>query len=371
MHSKSDSTRKQPPEARGHAPRLPGHQEEGVVVDSDELAALRAILEQTARDTGEAFFESLVQHLSTAIGVNYAFVAEFADNVSRVRTLAYSGKGQICENIEYDLAGTPCEAVVRGELCHHPSGVRERFPRDLSLVAMGIESYLGVPLLDARGEVLGHLAVFDERPMPEDNRRLFVFRVFAARAAAELERLYYERKLRESEERYRDLYDEAPIGYVQEDLESRFIAANRAAIRILGIKPDEVAGTVGTSLVPNTPEAQRRARRGAPVGRPRHGHRGYRSRASPQGRRQTRVGPVVVQAGTARALHADHDCRHYRSRADGAGKSAAPSAKPVLAGRDQVGLQLRRDCRPKLSDHGGTREGPPSGGDGRDRAHHR
>ena len=230
-----------------------------MVVDSDELAALRAILEQTARDTGEAFFQSLVQHLSTAIGVNYAFVAEFADSVSRVRTLAYSGKGQIRENIEYDLAGTPCEAVVRGELCHHPSGVRERFPRDLSLVAMGIDSYLGVPLLDARGEVLGHLAVFDERPMPEDNRRLFVFRVFAARAAAELERLYYERKLRESEERYRDLYDEAPIGYVQEDLESRFIAANRAAIRILGIKPDEVAGTVGTSLVPNTPEAQRRA----------------------------------------------------------------------------------------------------------------
>ena len=148
---------------------------------------------------------------------------------------------------------------MRGELCHHPSGVRERFPRDLSLVAMGIESYLGVPLLDARGEVLGHLAVFDERPMPEDNRRLFAFRVFAARAAAELERLYYERKLRESEERYRDLYDEAPIGYVQEDLESRFIAANRAAIRILGLKPDEVAGTVGISLVPNTPEAQRRA----------------------------------------------------------------------------------------------------------------
>ena len=38
MHSKSDSTRMQPPEARGHGPRLPGHQEEGVVVDSDELS---------------------------------------------------------------------------------------------------------------------------------------------------------------------------------------------------------------------------------------------------------------------------------------------------------------------------------------------
>ena len=50
------------------------------------------------------------------------------------------------------------------------------------------------------------------------------------------------------------------IAYVKEDLESRFISANRAAQRILGIKPEEVAGIVGLSLVPDTPDAQRMAR---------------------------------------------------------------------------------------------------------------
>ncbi len=64
--------------------------------------------------------------------------------------------------------------------------------------------------------------------------------------------------LRDSEERYHDLFAEAPIGYIQEDLESRFITANRAALRILGLRADEVAGFVGQSLVPDTPEAQRR-----------------------------------------------------------------------------------------------------------------
>jgi GAF domain-containing protein len=53
---------------------------------------------------------------------------------------------------------------------------------------LGIESYLGVPLVDSDGNVLGHLAVFDDRPMPAIPRRLFIFRVFAARAAAELVR---------------------------------------------------------------------------------------------------------------------------------------------------------------------------------------
>ncbi len=78
------------------------------------------------------------------------------------------------------------------------------------------------------------------------------------RAAAELARLHLEQQLRESEERLRDLYEEAPIAYVKEDMESRFIRANRAALRILGIRPEEVTGFVGKSLVPDTPDAQRR-----------------------------------------------------------------------------------------------------------------
>jgi PAS domain S-box-containing protein len=227
---------------------------------SDEIVALRAIVEGTAHGTGEEFLRSLVRHMASAIDVHYAFVAEFADVQTRVRTLAFWERGRIADNIEYDLAGTPCEEVVQGAFCHHPAGVKDRFPADQALVDLGIESYVGVPLLDVGGNVLGHLAVFDERPLPAEPRRLFIFRIFAARAAAELQRLRAEKLRRESEERYRDLFEEAPIGYLQEDLESRFITANQAAIRILGLKADEVAGFLGMSLVPDTPEAQRRAR---------------------------------------------------------------------------------------------------------------
>jgi PAS domain S-box-containing protein len=226
---------------------------------SEELTALRAIVEGTAAHTGEAYFESLVRHLATAVETRYAFVAEFA-GVTRARTLAFWFRDRITDNVEWDVTGTPCEDVVRGNLCHHPCGVRLKFPDDKPLVEWGIESYLGVPLCDTNGAHLGHLAVFDEQPMPAEPRKLFTMRIFAARAAAELERLRFEKQLRESEERYRDLFDEAPIGYVQEDLESRFISANRAAIHILGLRPDEVAGTVGMSLVADTPENKQRVR---------------------------------------------------------------------------------------------------------------
>ena len=103
----------------------------------------------------------------------------------------------------------------------------------------------------------------DERGRAEMELRL------AARKVADLEQV--ERRMSEqlrqanealvqSEEHFRDLFDEAPIAYVHEGLDSRFIQANRAAMRILGIKPEEIAGMFGKSLAPDTPDAQRRLR---------------------------------------------------------------------------------------------------------------
>ncbi len=208
-----------------------------------------------------------MHHLAGVMGVGYALIAEFASE-TRVRTLAYWQIDRLAPNVEYDLPGTPCEDVVRGKLCHHPTGVSKKFPRDTALVDMGIESYLGVPLVDSDGQHLGHLCVFDSKPMPDEPRKLLIFQIFADRAVAELTRLRLESSVRESEQRFRDLYEEAPIAYVKEDLQSRFISANRAALRILGVKPEEVPSMMGMSLVPDTPDAQRRVKEAfASIGR--------------------------------------------------------------------------------------------------------
>ena len=167
----------------------------------EEIAALRAIVEGTAEETGDKFFQALVEHLAQALGVSYAFVAEFAGVKTRVRTLAYWTKDRIADNIEFDLEGTPCQDVVGGKLCHHPTSVQSIFPADQGLIDLGIESYLGVPLHNTHGDVLGHLAAFDEQPMPPEPRQLSIFKIFAARAAAELNRLRMEQMLKQSEQR--------------------------------------------------------------------------------------------------------------------------------------------------------------------------
>ena len=222
-------------------------------------ATLRAISEGTAQAVGGKFFHSLVKNLATALHVTYAFVSEFCVDRTKVRTLAFWAGDQFKANFEYAIANTPCEKVLGGELYHCADNVAEQFPLHREeFEGLGVKSYLAIPVTSACGEVLGHLAVMDSQRMELEQLDLSVFKIFGVRAGAELERLDMEMLLKENEQRLRDLFDEAPIAYVHEGLDTRFIRANRTAMRSLGITPAEVQGTYGKTFIPDTPEAQRR-----------------------------------------------------------------------------------------------------------------
>jgi PAS domain S-box-containing protein len=219
---------------------------------SDELQVLASA---TARARGDALFPSFAQFVARVFGASQALVSESIGG-GRVRTLAVFARGAAAPDYEYDVAGTPCAEVLEGEVVHHESGLARRFPHS----AQGWESYFGLPLVAADGTVLGHVCVYDASPLLVTERQRLLCDIFVGRAAAELQRMRVERELRRSEERFRDLFDEAPIAYVHEGVDSKFIRANRTAMRVLGLTPADLEGFYGKYLVPDTPDAQRRAR---------------------------------------------------------------------------------------------------------------
>ncbi|MEH6518915.1 MAG: sigma 54-interacting transcriptional regulator [Halioglobus sp.] len=246
----------------------------------DENIALRHIMDGTAAETGTRFFGALVSNLATVFDTDFAWITEYLPECERLRALAFMQDNKLVEDFEYDLSGTPCEPVIRGaRLVHHPHDVQSCYPLDEDLKDLGMESYLGIPLFAIDGSILGHMAIMDRKPMPEEARGLDIIRIFASRAGAELERLRAENiirkqeqeharlnhqlkdaleKISENENLFRDLFDEAPIAYVNEDLDSRFIRANKTALSILGIPAEEAVGFLGRSLAPTTSDAQER-----------------------------------------------------------------------------------------------------------------
>jgi two-component system, sporulation sensor kinase A len=76
--------------------------------------------------------------------------------------------------------------------------VQALFPLEQDLVEMEAESYAGIPLLSSSGDLLGHLAVLDDKVFGDEPRHTAILEIFAARAAAEIERQQAAEALREA-----------------------------------------------------------------------------------------------------------------------------------------------------------------------------
>jgi PAS domain S-box-containing protein len=209
----------------------------------DEAVALRIILEGTATETGEKFFAALVERLAEALNTQGAWVNEYLEETRRLRTLAVWLEGRFLNNYEYDILGTPCERVIdEVRLVHFRENVSELFPDNPELEKLGAVSYMGVPLLDVDGRILGNLAVLDTRPMPKEPRGLALFRIFAARATAELQRLSAEFAVRKSEEKYRRIVETAGEGFLLMDKSLNITDVNEAYCKLVGYTRDELIG---------------------------------------------------------------------------------------------------------------------------------
>ena len=164
---------------------------------------LRTVAEGTAGAVGDEFLRCLVRHVALAFDAKFAFVAEATDPAGEhVRVLSgwYDGDW-MDEPFEYDTGGKPCALVVENSVVAFPEALTERFPAAKPAIEMGLESYLAVCLRAADGTHLGHMAVMDAGPMEAEDDDVAAMRIFASRAAAELERRQQAAALRRSRAR--------------------------------------------------------------------------------------------------------------------------------------------------------------------------
>ncbi len=128
-------------------------------------------MEGTATETGEQFFKALVKNLAAALNTHGAWVTEYFPESRRLKALAFWMGEQWLEGWEMVVDGTPCERVIDERcLIHIPDNLLDIYGNDPDVRAVGAASYMGMPLLDLDGKILGHLAVLDMRPMPHEPR---------------------------------------------------------------------------------------------------------------------------------------------------------------------------------------------------------
>ncbi|HTP63416.1 MAG TPA: PAS domain S-box protein [Burkholderiales bacterium] len=200
---------------------------------------------------GEQVYEKLLESLASILGVEFALISEYVEpERSRLRTRALHVDGGAGENMEYDLAGTPCESALGREFRIYRDGVRRLFPDNALLREHRIESYAGATLDRAGGHPGGLLIVMSRRPLANEPLVEAMLKIFAARIGAELERERASAGQRASEAQYRAMFDAAADSLILRDAEYRVVDVNPAFLNATRLRREDVVGVNQLLVIP-------------------------------------------------------------------------------------------------------------------------
>jgi signal transduction histidine kinase len=156
---------------------------------------LRSIIEGVSNNYGKQFFQMITLKMHEAIGADFTFIARLDTEAYVSRTIALVAGGEVVDNMEYSLEHTPCANVADNSICLYPNQITSLFPKDQLLIDMGIEGYIGTPLLDSHGQVMGLTVALYKKAITNPEFTETIFQIFSGRISAEIERMEHEHEL--------------------------------------------------------------------------------------------------------------------------------------------------------------------------------
>lgn len=210
---------------------------------------LEKLAESLTGGSNERVLDALAKGAVELSGTSAAFIAKL-DSDGRIATVVSTfPTNDSFSGLCYDVDDSPCSNALESDLCVFPSDVQADFPHDRALADMGISSYVGKRLLNHQGQRIGVFALLDTEPLHDPSYAVSVLDIVAAIAGAELQREQREIAIRESEERYRTIYDNVPVMICTLDEADKVVDINRAWLDATGFAAQETVGTEFSSYL--------------------------------------------------------------------------------------------------------------------------
>ena len=141
------------------------------------------------------FYDSLTLFLAEKLKVAYVLIDRLLLDDNTAETLSFVAFNEVKTNVFYPLKNTPCENVMGRNLCRYVNNIQNLFPLDSMLVDMNAESYIGIPLWNAKGEPIGLIALLDTKPIENPTEIETILQLVAVRVAHEIDRNNFENTL--------------------------------------------------------------------------------------------------------------------------------------------------------------------------------
>jgi len=228
--------------------------------------------------TTEELLDFTADEVAKMLNPDMCYITTLKGDTLFFRALRGDAEGWIREGTEVKVDKTICGLVIEEKkpiVIHdiRKDPIAERYPY---LEEYGIESYVGIPLLSRGRKAIGTICVLNKGPRDYSEKDLELLSIFASRVSLAIERARIERELlnakaklqersaelqklmqnlRESEEKYRAIFESANDVIVTLNLKGNITAVNRRAEEISGYTRDELMGKNIARLKMFTPKS--------------------------------------------------------------------------------------------------------------------
>ncbi|MDH5547402.1 MAG: EAL domain-containing protein [Gammaproteobacteria bacterium] len=199
---------------------------------------LMNIVQGVGAEIGNNFFLSVVEHLSDALSVRYAYIGELINDGSHIRTIAVCKDGKHIDNFEYRIERHKTNAC-QGNTCFCEDSVKHLLPGQNTQQQMHVKSCWALPLTYSGGKTIGVLVVMHDKEIEREDNILPVMKIFAARTVAEMERISTEERLFMEKERAQITLSSMSDGVITTDAHGLVEYLNPNAERMLGWSSEE------------------------------------------------------------------------------------------------------------------------------------
>jgi signal transduction histidine kinase len=160
--------------------------------------AISLINERLVTGTFQEHLNNLVAALSDAFDLPYVFIGVPTEDKTHIQTLAFSARKSIIENSIYNLLKAPCNEIYEtGQKVIYTNNLDKVYPKNNAIKIWRGKSYLGYPLRNKNGNIIGHFAFIGTESIKNLDVLQDVMELYAAWASTELEHLNIEQTLKE------------------------------------------------------------------------------------------------------------------------------------------------------------------------------
>ena len=216
--------------------------------------AIQALVRSMVGTTGLDSLGKITENVSSWLGADCVMVGEIQPDRLTVKVLSMLLDRKEVHDFSYTLKGTPCENVADKGFCLYPDNAIQIFPESKDLVELKIRGYVGTPLRNSGGHVIGILCALSRNPLTSTPTIQEIVDIIAVKAAAEVERIQIERALHESELLFREVFDNAndSIFLVERapDGPGKYLLVNNKTVQMLGYSKEELMEMSPRDIVP-------------------------------------------------------------------------------------------------------------------------